>query len=138
MMTETEISAGGRAGPGIAAEAESNAARAPTPGVLRRLLLRPEAGGVISAIFVFVFFAILASKNGFLSPLGIAGWLDTAAELGIIAIPIGMLMIAGEFDLSVGSVVGATSIIIAIVSGYYELSPWLGIGLAFAFGALVG
>lgn len=108
------------------------------PSLVRRLLLRPEAGGVISAIAVFVFFALLASKNGFLSPLGVASWLDTAAELGIIAIPIGMLMIAGEFDLSVGSVVGATSMIIAIVVGYYGLSPWLGVGLAVAFGVLVG
>lgn len=124
-----------------AAVADGKAASDPrpaAPSMARRLLLRPEAGGVISAIVVFAFFAILAGKNGFLSPLGVAGWLDTAAELGIIAIPIGMLMIAGEFDLSVGSVVGATSMIIAIVSGYYGLSPWLGIGLAFAFGAAVG
>lgn len=119
-------------------EAGTEAGKAVRPGLVRRLLLRPEAGGVISAIVVFVFFAALAGKNGFLSTLGIAGWLDTAAELGIIAIPIGMLMIAGEFDLSVGSVVGATSMIIAMVSGYYGFSPWLGIGLAVAFGALVG
>lgn len=124
---------------GPADEPQGDAPRAPArPGLVRRFLLRPEAGGVISAIVVFAFFAVLAGKNGFLSTLGVAGWLDTAAELGIIAIPIGMLMIAGEFDLSVGSVVGAASMIIAIVSGYYGLSPWLGIGLAFAFGALVG
>ena len=35
--------------------------------------------------------------------------LDTASDLGIVALPIGMLMIGGEFDLSVGSVVGASS-----------------------------
>ncbi|MCB1502517.1 MAG: ABC transporter permease [Bauldia sp.] len=127
-MTDTEISA-----------EEADAGPGPSqPRLARRLLMRPEAGGVISAIVVFAFFAILAGSNGFLSPLGVAGWLDTAAELGIIAIPIGMLMIAGEFDLSVGSVVGATSIIIAMVSGYYEMSPWLGIAIAFAFGAAVG
>jgi simple sugar transport system permease protein len=134
-MTETNLEAGGGQGQSGSLAHEQERGQ---PGMLRRLLMRPEAGGVISVIVVFVFFAVLAGKNGFLSSLGVAGWLDTAAELGIIAIPIGMLMIAGEFDLSVGSVVGATSMIIAMVSGYYELSPWLGIGLAFAFGALVG
>ena len=138
-MTETNVdAAAARPNSGVSVHVAAAEVKRPSHSMLRRLLLRPEAGGVISAIVVFVFFAVLAGKNGFLSPLGVAGWLDTAAELGIIAIPIGMLMIAGEFDLSVGSVVGATSMIIAIVSGYYGLSPWLGIGLAFAFGALVG
>lgn len=128
-MTETNVTP-------VASETASAPVR--QASFARRQLLRPEAGGVISAIVVFAFFAILASKNGFLTPLGVASWLDTAAELGIIAIPIGMLMIAGEFDLSVGSVVGGTSMIIAIVSGYYGYSPWLGIGLAVVFGVAVG
>ena len=106
--------------------------------LLRRFLLRPEAGGVISAVVVYIFFAVMAGQNGFLTTLGTASWLDTASELGIVAIPVGMLMIAGEFDLSVGSVVGASSMIVAMVSGYYGLSPWLGIGLAFVFAALIG
>lgn len=134
-MTESNAQA---AAAGSDTGAAANRAPQNSRRIARRLLLRPEAGGVISAIVVFIFFALLASKNGFLSPLGVASWLDTAAELGIIAIPIGMLMIAGEFDLSVGSVVGATSMIIAIVSGYYGLSPWLGFGLAVAFGIFVG
>lgn len=106
--------------------------------LLRRFLLRPEAGGVISALVVYAFFAVMAGQNGFLTTLGTASWLDTASELGIVAIPVGMLMIAGEFDLSVGSVVGASSMIVAMVSGYYNMSPWLGIGLAFVFAALIG
>ena len=105
---------------------------------LRRFLLRPEAGGVISAVVVFAFFAVLAGHNGFLTTLGTASWLDTASELGIVAIPVGMLMIAGEFDLSVGSVVGATSMIVAMVTGYYGLSPWLAVALAFLVAGLVG
>jgi simple sugar transport system permease protein len=105
---------------------------------IRRLFLRPEAGGVVSAVLVFLFFAILAGQNGFLTVLGTADWLDTASELGIIAIPIGLLMIAGEFDLSVGSVVGATSMIVAIFGGYYSLSPWVGVLIGFVVAALIG
>ena len=107
-------------------------------GAFMHALQRPEAGGVASAAIVFTFFAVMAGQNGFLSLLGTANWLDTAADLGIVALAVGMLMIGGEFDLSVGSVVGASSIVVAICSGYYELNPWIGVILAFAFGALVG
>lgn len=106
--------------------------------VMMSALLRPEAGGAASALLVFIFFAVAAGHNGFLTPLGTANWLDTAADLGIVALPVGMLMIGGEFDLSVGSVVGASSMIVAIASGYYSLNPWIGVVIAFLFGAAVG
>ncbi|HLJ70531.1 MAG TPA: ABC transporter permease [Roseiarcus sp.] len=123
--------------------AESFDDAASTEPVRRRsrltgFLLRPEAGGVVSALLVFIFFAIAAGQNGFLTVLGTANWLDTASDLGIIALPVGMLMIGGEFDLSVGSVVGASSMIVAICSGYYSLNPWIGVAIAFAFAAAVG
>jgi simple sugar transport system permease protein len=105
---------------------------------LTSLLLRPEAGGVVSALLVFLFFALAAGQNGFLTLLGVANWLDTASDLGIIALPVGLLMIGGEFDLSVGSVVGASSMIVAICTGYYSLNPWIGIVTAFAFAAVIG
>lgn len=101
-------------------------------------LLRPEAGGVASAMLVFAFFAITAGQSGFLTSLGTANWLDSSADLGIVAVAIGMLMIGGEFDLSVGSVVGASSMIVAICTGYFSLNPWIGIILAFVFGGAVG
>jgi simple sugar transport system permease protein len=126
--------AGAASAPALDDEATPRAAR----GRWSRFLIRPEAGGVVSAILVFAFFAVAAGQNGFLSPLGTANWLDTAADLGIIALPIGMLMIGGEFDLSVGSVVGASSMIVAICSGYYSLNPWIGVVLAFAAAGLIG
>ena len=106
--------------------------------LMKRLVLRPEAGGAVSAAVVFLFFAVLAGRSGFLTTLGTAYWLDTASELGIIAVPVGMLMIAGEFDLSVGAVVGASSMIVAMGTGYYSLSPWIGVGVAVGAAALVG
>lgn len=107
-------------------------------GRVRYWLTQPEAGGMISAIVVFVFFAVAAGDRGFLSTLGTAYWLDTAADLGVIAVPIAMLMIAGEFDLSVGSMVGAASMITAICTGYFGLNPWVGVAAALLAGVLVG
>ncbi len=69
---------------------------------------------------------------------GTAGWMNTAAELGIIAIPVGILMVAGEFDLSVGAVVGAASITVAIGTTRVRLPIWLMIALALALGAASG
>src|SRR5450432_1681636 len=106
--------------------------------LFHRLVRRPEAGGVISAILAFAFFAVFAGNSGFLTSLGTAYWLDTASELGIVAIPVGILMIGGEFDLSVGAVVGATSMIVAICSGYYDLPGWVGFAIALVVGAAIG
>jgi simple sugar transport system permease protein len=108
------------------------------PSRLAQWVTQPEAGALISAIVVFIFFAVTAGHNGFLTVLGTAYWLDTASDLGIIAVPIAMLMIAGEFDLSVGSMVGAASMIVAICTGYFDLNPWVGVGVAYAAGVLVG
>jgi simple sugar transport system permease protein len=49
-----------------------------------------------------------------------------------------MLMVAGELDLSVGSVIAASSMVLAIVSGFYGAPVIVGIVLAMVLGALVG
>jgi simple sugar transport system permease protein len=99
---------------------------------------RPEFGAFVATVLVYAFFAVSTRGAGFVSVDGTAGWLDTAAELGIIAIPIGVLMVAGEFDLSVGAVVGASSIIVAIGSTIFGAPIWLMIALALLMGAGVG
>ncbi len=101
------------------------------------LMRRPEMGAFLGMVFVAVFFTIFGGVL-FLSPNGIASWLNVAANLGIIAVPIGFLMIAGELDISIGAMVPASSMCIAIVSGYYGLPIAVGIIATLAFGALVG
>ncbi|MGN6090547.1 MAG: ABC transporter permease [Actinomycetales bacterium] len=118
--------------------AATSASPPPHTALRRRLVARPEAGGAVSAVLVFAFFAILGGGNGFLGNLGTANWLNTAAELGIVAVPVAMLMIAGEFDLSVGAMVGTGSICVGITTGGYGLSPWIGIVLALLVAVVVG
>ncbi|MGN6600455.1 MAG: ABC transporter permease [Actinomycetes bacterium] len=55
-----------------------------------------------------------------------------------MAVPVAMLMIAGEFDLSVGAMVGTGSICVGITTGGYGLSPWIGIVLALLIAVVVG
>lgn len=101
------------------------------------LMRRPEAGAFLGMIFVGIFFTIFGGVL-FLSPQGIASWLNVAANLGIIAVPVGFLMIAGELDISIGAMVPAASMTIGIVSGYYGLPMVVGIAVTLGFGVLVG
>jgi simple sugar transport system permease protein len=51
---------------------------------------------------------------------------------------VALLMIGGEFDLSVGSMVGATGMIIAILSTQYGWNIWAALVAALIFAVLVG
>jgi len=107
---------------------------------LRRLLVRPETGAVVGSIAVWIFFAIIgvAQNNGFVSSRGTSSWLSVSAELAILAVPVALLMIGGEFDLSVGSMVGASGMIIAILRTQSGLNIWVSIVVALIFAVLVG
>ena len=101
------------------------------------LLRRPEAGAFLGMASVFVFFAVFGGAT-FTSFAGAASWLNVAANIGIIAIPIGFLMIAGELDISIGAMVPAASMSMGIISGYYGLPILAGIVLTLLFAATVG
>lgn len=93
--------------------------------VLRRVLLRPEVGALVGAAALWIYFAIVAGGTGFLSMRGAASYLEVSAQLGILAIAVSMLMISGEFDLSIGSMIGAAGMIIAILSVEYDVNIWI-------------
>jgi simple sugar transport system permease protein len=101
------------------------------------LLRRPETGSFLGLAAVFIFFTVFGGSN-FASATGAASWLNVAASLGIVAIPIGLLMIAGELDISIGSMIPAGSMTVAIISGHFHAPILIGIGAALAVGALVG
>jgi simple sugar transport system permease protein len=105
---------------------------------LRRLLVRPETGAVVGSIAVWIFFAIVAGSSGFVSSRGTSSYLSVSAELAILAVPVALLMIGGEFDLSVGSTVGATGMLIAILSAQYGWNVWAAIVAALIFAVLIG
>jgi simple sugar transport system permease protein len=112
----------------------ASASRLPSLG---RFVRRPEMGSFLGLLAVFVFFSVFGGAN-FLGLGGTASWLNVAGELGIIALPVGLLMIAGHLDLSVGSVIPASSMTVAIVSGYFGLPMPVGIAAALGLGLMVG
>ena len=98
---------------------------------LSRLLSRPELGAAAGTVLVFAFFAITAGSSGLFSAKGIINFLEVSAQLGILAAPVALLMIAGEFDLSVGSMIGFAGILIAIPAVFWGWPIW--VALIFAF-----
>jgi simple sugar transport system permease protein len=105
---------------------------------LRRLLVRPELGAVAGSIVVWLFFALVAGRSGFLSLGGTATYLQVAAELGIVAVPVALLMIAGEFDLSIGSTLGATGMIVSALAVQLNWNVWLAMAAAIVFALVIG
>lgn len=74
----------------------------------------PEFGAFAGTIIVFIGFSFTATR--FLTADSIASILTVAAELGIVSAGITFLMISGEFDLSVGSVLGVAAMIFAMTA----------------------
>jgi simple sugar transport system permease protein len=105
--------------------------------MIGRLLRRPEAGAFLGLVAVLAFFGIFGGL-AFLKIAGMSSWLNVAASLGIIAIPVGLLMIAGELDVSVGAMVPAGAMLTAVIGGHFDLPIWYGIAATLAFGLLVG
>ena len=105
---------------------------------LKRALKKPELGAISGAILVFTFFGFTASDTGMFASDGILNWASVSAQLGIIAIGACLLMIAGEFDLSIGSMIGFAGVMIAIPTMYWSWPVWASILFAFAGAMLIG
>jgi len=108
----------------------------------REALIRPELGGIVGTAIVFFLFLLFASDSGMFNSQGIMNWSQVSAQFMIIAVGACLLMIAGEFDLSVGSMIGFAGMMIAIFSVTLGWPVWLAIlvtfVLALAIGALNG
>jgi simple sugar transport system permease protein len=111
-------------------------------GPVRRIASRPEFGALLGAIVVYAVFTILGYGGGFLRASGIAGTLEVAAQIGILGATVTLLMIAGEFDLSLGAMAGFTGMFAALTMTQFGLPPVAAIPLTFivalAFGAING
>lgn len=110
----------------------------------------PEGGifimFIVAQTAAIVFGLLFPDKFRYLAPANITVVLKSIAPLGIMALGVGILMIAGEFDLSVGALYSFTSIVCATVTNSLmgdinaenasALAPF--IGMALAIGALAG
>ncbi|WP_419905876.1 ABC transporter permease [Kiloniella sp.] len=105
--------------------------------LITRLMRRPELGALAGLILVTIFFMIVG-KSSMFTLAGIMNFLVPASQLGILAIAASLLMIGGEFDLSVGSMVAFAGLIFATALVVFELPLGISIILTFAAAAAMG
>ena len=106
-------------------------------GWFASLIKRPEIGpiGVMLLLFGMLgYFSIPAGEFSFnpfagdgFNALGIRNNFRVVAQLGIIAIGAGLLIISGEFDLSIGSMMGVAAGVMAIILrwGFAIVIPYI-------------
>ncbi len=125
-------------GPAVNPDAPGRDERMRAVGRLSQVLARPELGSASGLLLVLLFFAVAAGGSGMFAADGVMNWLTVSAQLGIIAIGACLLMIAGEFDLSIGSMIGFAGMMIAIPAAYFDVPIWLCIPFAFAGALAIG
>ena len=108
-------------------------------GPLKRVLMRPDIGAFLGAVAVYFVFGYFARDVGWLSdPAIAAGWTDQAAQYGIVAVPVALLMIGGEFDLSAGVMIGSSGLLLGYLVTHAHMNIWPAIVIVLLFGLAVG
>ena len=111
-------------------------------GPIQRLLTRPDIGALVGAVSLWVFFWSVSDVFGITG--GAANYLDVAAGLGIMAVAVSLLMIGGEFDLSAGSLTGATAMLVILLGkpvaefGGAGMSLFIAVPLSLLFALGIG
>jgi simple sugar transport system permease protein len=114
--------------------------RARRGSLMKRLmkiyLEKPELAAVVFLLILLVVFQI-RSNGVFLGGQNLRGMLGLLPEMGLVAIGVTLLMICGEFDLSVGSVFALTPMTMAVLlAAGVPFAPAFAAGIAVA--ALTG
>jgi simple sugar transport system permease protein len=102
-----------------------------------RALSRPEVAAAAGALLVWIILAVVAGP-AFRGAAGAAAYLNAAAPLGILAVGVALLMIGGEFDLSVGSVVGASGMVLMLLTTELGWPLWPAILVTLAVCLAIG
>ena len=107
--------------------------------IVARLVARPDIGAFCGAIAVFFLFAYTARSVGWLSDFAIwSQWLDQSAQYGIVAVPVALLMIGGEFDLSAGVMIGSSGLLLGLLTTRADWNVWPSIAVVLLFGMAIG
>jgi len=120
-----------------------------SPSVIQRLVSRPEFGPLILLIVEILVFSFMSSRHSvseafltsfpsFLSTSNLSNLLDFTPELGMIALGMTLLMTAGEFDLSVGSVFGFAPVLMWTFANTGATSLEVGFLIAMGVAVVIG
>ena len=103
---------------------------------MARMLARPEAGAIAGAIVIYVFFFIIAPP--FRNASSFSSVLYVTSTYGLMATPVALLMIGGEFDLSAGVAVTSAALTASLFSYEFTTNAWVGVLVALAVALFIG
>lgn len=121
-----------------------------TLGQRLRAAVRKRPAGGIAVLFVLLQVACIAAglifpeQFRYLNPANIRVTVMSIAPLGIMSLGVGILMIAGEFDLSVGALYSFCAVFAATCANNHfggiddPLSPFIGMSLGILIGIAAG
>jgi ribose/xylose/arabinose/galactoside ABC-type transport system permease subunit len=118
--------------------ADVTAARRPSvgaPPAIRRWLLRPETPALVFLVGLLAFLG--AAVEGFLTPGNLQSILLQISTTAIIALGVNQVILAGEIDISMGSLLGLAAVgvgTVAVATGSF----WLALLTGLAIGSAVG
>lgn len=104
---------------------------------LTTLIRKPELGAVAGLVLVIIFFLCFASSTMF-TLAGVMNIMAPASQLGILAIGAALLMIGGEFDLSLGSMIAFAGLVFAAALVVWHMPLAIAILVAFLVALAVG
>ncbi|HET6297618.1 MAG TPA: ABC transporter permease, partial [Kribbella sp.] len=110
--------------------------RVSTRSIGTRLQSRPEIGSLVGAAVILVFFIVTAAPFRDINNTGTI--LYGAALIGVMAVPVSLLMIGGEFDLSAGVAVTTAGLTAGIFAYQFSVNVWLGVAVALILALLIG
>jgi simple sugar transport system permease protein len=110
--------------------------RVATRPLAARLLSRPEVGSLIGAIVIFGLFMAVAAP--FRNVANVGTILYGASTIGMMAVPVALLMIGGEFDLSAGVAVTTSGLAASLIAWNFGLNVWIGVALALVVSVAIG
>ncbi|TWT81953.1 Inner membrane ABC transporter permease protein YjfF [Planctomycetes bacterium CA13] len=109
---------------------------------MNRISERHVMLAVTAVVLMVLFFGASMRFDGFSSPFVIADLFNETAFLGITAVGMTLVIISGGIDLSVGSVIGFTTIFVATMISDNGMNPVLvwaaALALGTGFGCMMG
>ncbi|MEX5719655.1 ABC transporter permease [Geodermatophilus maliterrae] len=108
----------------------------PRQRLLDRVLVRPSLPAVLGLVVVVLVFGLRVPE--LLSVGGLAGVLDAAALLGIGGVAVGLLLVGGHFDLSIGTLAVSGAVLTGILAGPAEWGVWPALATSLAAVLAVG
>jgi ribose/xylose/arabinose/galactoside ABC-type transport system permease subunit len=125
--------------PGYIDKAGSRGSRIETRGFKcawsRAFVIRDFGIGIVAVLIGLVF---SFASPVFLSTYNLLNLLRQTAELGMVAMAMTILIIAGEFDLSVGAIYAVTGVVTGLLAKHVGMEMWVAAGCGLISASILG